>query len=140
MASPAPFARQATRVKGCPPDAKRGRMMDAASPGGVPPERRGLEPEAHVLVVEDDAPTRHLIGRLLRENGFRTTGVRDGQEMSETLRHTEVDLVLLDVMLPGRSGLELLRALRAERPSLPVVMVTAKGEEGDRVLGLELGA
>ena len=113
--------------------------MNAARRGGSP-GRPGLAPEAHVLVVEDDAPMRHLIGRLLRENGFRATGVRDGREMRETLRHAEVDLVLLDVMLPGESGLDLLRELRREQTSLPVVMVTAKGAEADRVLGLELGA
>ncbi|SDD48985.1 response regulator transcription factor [Belnapia rosea] len=117
--------------------------MNAAlsgGPPGEPPGRRGLDPEAHVLVVEDDASMRHLIARLLRENGFRSTGVRDGREMWETLRNTEVDLVLLDVMLPGDSGIELLRELRAERGALPVVMVTAKGSEADRVLGLDLGA
>ncbi|NOG73573.1 MULTISPECIES: response regulator transcription factor [Roseicella] len=111
--------------------------------GGSGPElpaRRSLEPEAHILVVEDDGPVRHLITRLLRENGFRATGVRDGQEMWETLGHAEVDLVLLDIMLPGQSGLELLRALRVRPGSPPVVMVTAKGEEADRVLGLDLGA
>lgn len=102
--------------------------------------RRALDPEAHVLVVEDDAAMRHLITRLLRENGFRATGVRDGREMWETLRNTAIDLVLLDVMLPGPSGLDLLRMLRAERAALPVVMVTAKGAEADRVIGLELGA
>ncbi len=83
---------------------------------------------------------RHLIVRLLRENGFRATGVRDGREMWETLRHADVDLVLLDVMLPGESGLDLLRALRAGKDSPPVVMVTAKVDEADRVLGLDLGA
>jgi len=111
-----------------------------SDPAAEPPGRRGLDPEAHVLVVEDDAPMRHLIARLLRENGFRATGVRDGREMWETLRHAEVDLVLLDVMLPGESGLDLLRALRAWEDSPPVVMVTAKGSEADRVLGLDLGA
>ncbi|TCZ61184.1 response regulator transcription factor [Roseicella aquatilis] len=117
--------------------------MNAARRGGSAPElpgRPGLAPEAHILVVEDDAPMRHLIARLLRENGFRATGARDGPEMRETLRHADIDLVLLDVMLPGESGLDLLRELRGKQPSLPVVMVTAKGEEADRVLGLELGA
>jgi two-component system OmpR family response regulator len=102
--------------------------------------RRGLAPEAHVLVVEDDAAMRHLIARMLRENGFRLTVARDGREMWEALRNTAIDLVLLDVMLPGQSGIDLLRALRSERASLPVVMVTARGSEADRVLGLELGA
>ena len=109
----------------------------SGGPLGEPPSRRGLGPEAHVLIVEDDASMRHLIARLLRENGFRSTGVRDGREMWETLRNTEVDLVLLDVMLPGDSGIELLRKLRAERGALPVVMVTAKGSEADRQIGLE---
>ena len=105
-----------------------------------PPARRSLEPEAHILVVEDDGAMRHLIVRLLRENGFRATGVRDGREMWETLGHAKIDLILLDVMLPGPSGFELLRTLRA-RPDAPaVVMVTAKGEEADRVRGLDLGA
>jgi two-component system, OmpR family, response regulator len=105
-----------------------------------PPARRSLDPEAHILVVEDDGPTRHLIARLLRENGFRATVARDGQEMWGTLAHTGIDLILLDVMLPGQSGFELLRALRA-RPDAPaVVMVTAKGDEADRVRGLDLGA
>lgn len=83
---------------------------------------------------------RHLITRLLRENGFRATGVRDGREMWETLGHAEIDLILLDVMLPGQSGFELLRTLRTRPDAPPVVMVTAKGEEVDRVLGLDLGA
>ena len=103
--------------------------------------RRGLDPEEHhVLVVEDDAPMRHLIARLLRENGFRATGARDGREMWEALEKTGADLVLLDVMLPGQSGFDLLRALRARPDTPPVVMVTAKGAEAERVLGLDLGA
>jgi two-component system OmpR family response regulator len=117
--------------------------MNAArggAPAPGPSGRPGLGPEAHVLVVEDDAPMRHLIVRLLRENGFRATGVRDGREMRGTLLNADVDLVLLDVMLPGESGLDLLRDLRGKQGSLPVVMVTAKGAEADRVLGLELGA
>ncbi len=112
--------------------------MSTEGAAGDPP--RGLHPEAHILVVEDDAQMRHLMTRLLRENGFRATGVRDGQEMHETLRHTDIDLVLLDIMLPGESGLDLLRALTARPGAPPVVMVTAKGGEADRVRGLDLGA
>ena len=115
------------------------RGPDGAPPPGAPP-RRGLDPEAHVLVVEDDAPMRHLITRLLRENGIRATGARDGREMWDALENADVDLVLLDVMLPGRSGFDLLRALRARPGAPPVVMVTAKGDEADRVAGLDLGA
>ena len=109
---------------------------DGASNG--PEARRGLDPEAHVLVVEDDAPMRHLIARLLRENGFRATGARDGREMWEALEKTGADLVLLDVMLPGQSGFDLLRALRARPDTPPVVMVTAKGAEAVPTCGRRL--
>lgn len=117
-----------------------GRGPDDGADTG-PEVRRGPDPEEfHVLVVEDDAPMRHLIARLLRENGFRATGARDGREMWDALENTGVDLVLLDVMLPGQSGFDLLKALRARAGTPPVVMVTAKGAEADRVLGLDLGA
>lgn len=108
--------------------------------GGDSAPRPGLEPDAHIVVVEDDAATRHLITRLLRENGYRCTGIRDGAELQEMLRYSNADLILLDVMLPGQSGIEILRRLRASSNTPPVVMVTAKGTEADRVLGLDLGA
>jgi len=98
-----------------------------------------LATEAHILVVEDDAGMRVLIVKVLRQNGYRATGVCDGREMWETLNHAAVDLILLDVMLPGTSGLDLTRALRAQT-QVPIIMVTARGDEADRVLGLELGA
>ncbi|OYW66557.1 MAG: DNA-binding response regulator [Bosea sp. 12-68-7] len=98
-----------------------------------------LSPEAHLLVVEDDGEMRNLITKFLRQNGFRVTGARDGREMWDVLGSTPVDLILLDVMLPGQSGLDLCRALRA-KSGVPIIMVTARGEEADRVLGLELGA
>lgn len=98
-----------------------------------------LSPEAHILVVEDDGEMRMLIAKLLRQNGYRVTGARDGREMWETLGNAPVDLVLLDVMLPGQSGLDLTRALRA-KTRIPIIMVTARGDEADRIVGLELGA
>jgi two-component system OmpR family response regulator len=106
-----------------------------------PAERRLLDPEAHILVVEDDSDMRNLVARLLREAGFRASVARDGREMWEVLDAiaAQPDLILLDVMLPGVSGLDLLRRLR-ERSRVPVMMLTARGEEMDRVLGLELGA
>ena len=111
--------------------------------GGEAPRatRDTLESEPHVLVVEDDGEVRHLLARLLRENGFAVSGARDGREMREVLANAAppVDLVLLDVMLPGASGMDLLREIRAAS-RLPVVMLTARGEETDRVLGLEFGA
>lgn len=98
-----------------------------------------LATDAHILVVEDDAEMRVLMVRVLRQNGYRVTGVRDGREMWETLNHAAVDLILLDVMLPGTSGLDLTRSLRGQT-QVPIIMVTARGDEADRVLGLELGA
>ena len=97
----------------------------------------GAEP--HLLVVEDDTGTRALLARFLQQNGFRATGVRNGQEMWDVLRSVGIDLVLLDLMLPGASGLDLCRAIRREG-TMPIIMVTARGSEADRVLGLELGA
>ncbi|HVT28417.1 MAG TPA: response regulator transcription factor [Lacipirellulaceae bacterium] len=94
---------------------------------------------SHVLIVEDDAETRVLLTRFLRENGLHATGVRDGREMWETVDQVPIDLVLLDVMLPGTQGLDLCRALR-QKSDVPIIMLTARGSETDRVLGLELGA
>ena len=93
----------------------------------------------HILIVEDDAGTRTLLLRFLQENGYRTTGARNGIEMWDVLGRLPVDLVLLDVMLPGATGLDLCRAIRRKN-EVPIIMVTARGSETDRVLGLELGA
>jgi two-component system OmpR family response regulator len=105
-------------------------------------ERRLLDPEVHLLVVEDDGEMRQLVARLLREAGFRVSVARDGREMWEVMDSPAgaPDLLLLDVMLPGASGLDLLRRLRERGGRMPVMMLTARGEEMDRVLGLELGA
>jgi len=98
--------------------------------------------EPSILVVEDDGETRRLLVRLLRENGMRATGVADGQEMWQALAAATPHLLVLDLMLPKTSGLDLLRGLRrdAQWADLPVVIVTARGEVGDRTRGLELGA
>lgn len=89
--------------------------------------------------MDDDAQVRQLIVRFLRENGHPASSARDGVEMREMLAATRVDLVVLDVMLPGATGLDLLRDLRS-KTSIPIIMLTAKGEETDRIVGLELGA
>ncbi len=98
-----------------------------------------MQPEAHILVVDDDGQVRSLIARFLRENGYRASGARDGIEMRETLAAGKVDLIVLDLMLPGVYGLDLCRELRAGS-SVPIIMLTAKGEDTDRIVGLELGA
>ena len=98
-----------------------------------------MDPESHILVVDDDHQVRQLIGRFLRENGYRVSGARDGREMRETLGSAAIDLIILDLMLPGTSGLELCRELRTTS-SIPIIMLTAKGEDTDRIVGLEVGA
>lgn len=94
---------------------------------------------SHVVLVEDDDGLRMLMTRLLREAGYRVTGCRNAIEFWRIQSAGGVDLVLLDVMLPGASGLDILRTLRA-RSTVPVIVVSARNEEADRVLGLELGA
>jgi two-component system OmpR family response regulator len=98
-----------------------------------------MYPEAHILVVDDDSQVRQLIGRFLRENGYRVTGARDAREMREALMSGAIDLIILDLMLPGTSGLDLCRELRTTS-SVPIIMLTAKGEDTDRIVGLEVGA
>ena len=92
-----------------------------------------------VLLVEDDAGLRTLIARALQQNGFVVCQASSGREMWTALDSRPVDLILLDIMLPGKSGIELCRELR-ERNSVPIIMVSAKGDETDRVIGLEIGA
>jgi two-component system OmpR family response regulator len=94
---------------------------------------------AHILVVDDDRDIRTLLRDYLEKNGFRATAVADGQETRRVLERAHVDLVVLDLMLPRESGLEICRALRVSS-DVPVIMLTALGEEVDRVVGLEVGA
>jgi two-component system OmpR family response regulator len=93
----------------------------------------------HILVVDDDAEIRGLLGEYLRKNGCRATVVAEGKAMWTALARGKVDLIVLDLMLPGEDGLELCRKLRAESDT-PVIMLTARGEETDRIVGLEIGA
>ena len=92
-----------------------------------------------ILVVEDDPSMRVLIQRVLKENGFEVTSARDGREMASVLSGATFDLILLDVMLPGRNGLDLCRDIRTTS-QVPIMMVSAHGDEVDRVVGLEIGA
>ena len=93
----------------------------------------------HILVVDDDAELRELLADYLGRNGFRVTGVADGRGLWAALGQEAVDLVILDLMLPGDDGLVLCRNLRA-RSDLPVIMLTARGDDTDRIVGLEMGA
>ena len=94
---------------------------------------------AHILVVDDDREIRDLISRFLVKHGLRVSTARDGAEMMRLLEGAAIDLVVLDLMLPGEDGLSLCRRLRATT-SLPVIMLTAMGEDTDRIVGLEMGA
>jgi two-component system phosphate regulon response regulator OmpR len=95
--------------------------------------------EPHLLVVDDDTRLRALLRRYLSENGFRVTTAADASEARKQLGGFAFDLIVLDVMLPGESGLDLTRDLHRER-RLPVLLLTAMAESEDRVNGLELGA
>jgi len=98
-----------------------------------------METNDHVMVVDDDAEIRRLLGDYLRKNGYRATAVADGAAMWAALARGKIDLIVLDLMLPGEDGLSLCRKLRSESDT-PVIMLTARGEETDRVVGLEMGA
>jgi two-component system OmpR family response regulator len=93
----------------------------------------------HILVVEDDREISALVARYLRANECRVTIAGDGREMLRLLADSRVDLIVLDVMLPGEDGFSLCRRLRATS-TVPILMLTAKTEEIDRIVGLEIGA
>ncbi|HYE49910.1 MAG TPA: response regulator [Azospirillaceae bacterium] len=93
----------------------------------------------HLLIVDDDREIRDLLTRYLTRHGYRVTAAKDGQEMRRFLADRNIDLIVLDLMLPGEDGLALCRAVRAEAGP-PVVMLSAMGEDADRILGLEIGA
>ena len=93
-----------------------------------------------IALVEDDRTLRTGLGDALAGEGYVVAAAADGHEARALLRGQRFDLVVLDVMLPGPSGLELLRELRTRDGDTPVLLLTARGDEGDKVLGLELGA
>jgi two-component system OmpR family response regulator len=93
----------------------------------------------HILIVDDHREIRDLVSRALSKEGFRVSAAADGRAMRKALADSRIDLILLDLMLPGEDGLSLCRGLRAES-SIPIIMLTAKGDEVDRVIGLEMGA
>jgi two-component system OmpR family response regulator len=93
----------------------------------------------HILVVDDDDEIRNLLSDYLRKNHYQVTGAADGKTMAVALEREKIDLVVLDLMLPGEDGLVLCRNLRAHS-AIPVIMLTARGDETDRIVGLEMGA
>lgn len=93
-----------------------------------------------LLLIDDDVELCDLLASWLTQEGFQVTACHDGQGARQALAQNTPDAVVLDVMLPDGSGLELLKQLRSEHPDLPVLMLSARGEPLDRILGLELGA
>jgi DNA-binding response OmpR family regulator len=93
-----------------------------------------------ILVVDDDQTIVALIGRYLEKDGYQTLSAGDGLAALELIRRKQPDLVVLDLMLPGMDGLDICRILRQESNSVPIIMLTAKTTEVDKLVGLELGA
>lgn len=94
----------------------------------------------HILVIEDDSNIRLGIKDALESEGYEVSEAGHGREVLALVRQRRPDLAILDIMLPGKSGFDLCRDIRAEGFTLPILMLTAKGQEIDKVLGLELGA
>ena len=96
--------------------------------------------KTRILVVDDDLRLRDLLNRYLTEQGFAVRTVSDATEMNRQLARERYDLMVLDLMLPGEDGLAICRRLRGSNESIPIIMLTAKGDEVDRIVGLEVGA
>ena len=100
-----------------------------------------MEHVDHILIVDDDREIRELVGNYLKKNGMRTTVIADGRQMRAFLDTTPVDLIVLDIMMPGDDGLLLCRELRVgKHKATPILMLTARNDETDRIVGLEMGA
>jgi two-component system OmpR family response regulator len=99
-----------------------------------------MQTSPHILVVDDDPEIRRLLGRYLDSQNLRVSLAADRRECEERLVDGRIDLVVLDVMLPDGSGLDICRDLRQRRPTLPVILLTALKEDIDRIIGLEIGA
>ncbi len=93
-----------------------------------------------ILVVDDDSRIRDLLRRYLMQEGFDVVLAEDGKALSRIVLRETVDLIVLDLMMPGEDGLSICRRLRAANDTTPIIMLTAKGEDIDRIVGLEVGA
>ncbi|MBP2548892.1 two-component system phosphate regulon response regulator OmpR [Neorhizobium galegae] len=98
-----------------------------------------LDDAAHLLVVDDDTRIRDLLHRYLREQGFRVTGASDAAEARRKLEGLDFDLIILDVMMPGETGISLTQSLREKR-AIPIILLTARAEAESRIEGLQAGA
>ena len=93
----------------------------------------------HILLVEDARDIREPLARYLREHGYRATTAPEAASARKVMKAAAIDLVVLDIMMPGEDGLSLCRSIR-ETSQIPVILLTARGEEVDRIIGLEMGA
>lgn len=98
-----------------------------------------MNTKTHILVVDDDPDIGELLGRYLEEQGFDVSSVLDGKAMDDYLLENKVDLIILDIMLPGEDGLSIARRLRSNQ-DIPILMLSARGDDIDRIVGLEVGA
>jgi DNA-binding response OmpR family regulator len=98
------------------------------------------ERSARIVIVDDDAELRGLLLRFLGEHGFHVRAVDSGKALDAALMRDPADVIVLDLMLPGEDGLAICRRLRADGDPTPIIMLTARGDPVDRVLGLEMGA
>lgn len=98
-----------------------------------------MDEKKHLLIVDDDAEIRQLLVKLLKSYNYTVYSAKDGTELFSILNQHKIDLIILDLMLPGEDGLTLCRKLRAKK-TIPIIMLTAAGEETDRIVGLEVGA
>jgi two-component system, OmpR family, phosphate regulon response regulator OmpR len=97
-------------------------------------------PSPRILVVDDDVRLRDLLSRYLTEQGFEVSTLPDARDLDKKLQRDPPHLLVLDLMLPGEDGLSVCRRLRGAGETVPIVMLTAKGEDVDRIVGLEMGA
>lgn len=98
------------------------------------------DPDAHLLIVDDDERIRGLLQKFLIRNGFLVSSARDAAHADRILSGLDFDMIVLDVMMPGEDGVSYCKRLRAEREDLPILLLTAKADTQDRILGLEAGA
>ena len=98
------------------------------------------DPKTRIIVVDDDARLRELLNRYLSEQGYSVRAVADGNDMNRWLARERYDLMVLDLMMPGEDGLSICRRLRGLGEKMPIIMLTAKGDDVDRIVGLEVGA
>ena len=99
-----------------------------------------MESAPKILIVEDDDRTRSLLERYLKEQGFSVVSLPNARRLDETLAAHPIKMMILDLMLPGEDGLSICRRLRGKGEMVPIIILTAKGDEIDRVVGLEIGA